>query len=268
MAASVVLGPRKILNVPPKVRLRVSRRRRPSWTAILTILPILCSLGCAQSAHQTGRNVFDQAVPKGLRQQIDWSVSYADLKANPEAYVGRTIVLAGEVLSATRKEAGTEIEVLQVPTNGGLFPAADRTASQGRFLAIQPEGPDPLTIEKGSPVTVVGTVEPPQTRTKDDGTLTYPVVHAHKVVSWADGDRRRYYAAGPYYDYPYYGYYGGGYYRPYGWGWGGPFGWWGAPYGGYYGAPYYWGPAIGGGGVGAAPSPPPPAERPGRFRDD
>jgi outer membrane lipoprotein len=209
-------------------------------------------VGCAQSAHQTGRDVFDRAVPAALQREIDWRLSFADLKAAPFQYQGRTVVLSGVVLRSKGTKRGTELEILEVPMNGGLSPAADRTDSQGRFLAVQTDGLDPATIERGTEVTVVGMVEGQETRPVDETEYAYPVVQIRKLVNWTHSEPRRYYGYGPAYHYPYYGYYAPYY----------PF-WWGGPYGSPY-VPYYlYGPGL------SAPPPkpsPPPQNIPPNFR--
>ncbi|HZS10769.1 MAG TPA: Slp family lipoprotein [Nitrospirales bacterium] len=220
-----------------------------------TIVMVLLALGCAQSAHQTGRDVFDKTVPKGLQRDIDWRVSFPELQTAASSYEGRTIVLGGIVLNSKRTNRGTEIEMLQVPLNGGLSPTGDRTTSQGRFLAVQPDGLDPASIEKGTHLTVVGTVDGTETRSFDETQYTYPVVQIRRLVNWTQAQRPRYYGYGPGYDYPYYGYYAP--YRPY---W--PY-WWGGPYASPY-VPYYlYGPGL------SAPPPnpsPPPQNVPPQFR--
>src|SRR5215217_7391314 len=108
----------------------------------IAVVTVLLLTACAQSAHQTGRDVFDKLVPSGLQREIDWRISFSELQAASSSYEGRTVVLGGVVLNSKRTTRGTELEILQVPLNGGLSPAGDRTASQGRFLAVQPDGLD------------------------------------------------------------------------------------------------------------------------------
>src|SRR5438093_9715126 len=96
---------------------------------LFSIPLLITALGCASRG----------VVPASLQNQVDRKLSFTDLKASPESYRGRTVVLGGEVLSAKRLKSGTRIEVLQLPLNGSQEPMGDRTASEGRFLAIQPD---------------------------------------------------------------------------------------------------------------------------------
>ena len=217
--------------------------------------------GCAQSAHQSGRDLLDQVLPDPLQAQIDSSVSFAELKANPAAHQGKTVMVSGIVLKSKRVKDRTEIEVLQIPTGSGAVPTRDRARSQGRFLAVKSgEFLDPAVVDAGTPVTVVGEVVPPMTRGMDEGEYTYPVLEVKHLVDWDEVNpqiRSAPYAY-PYgrsmYAYPY------SYWGPYG----GLGGWYGG-YPGYYGYPYY-GPFFGSGGGSSAPSGPPPASAPPQFK--
>ena len=68
----------------------------------LLIAQAIAFAACAESAHQTGQAGYEQLVPADLRQEIDRSVTYPELKADPEKYKGRVVMLGGTVL--VRKE--------------------------------------------------------------------------------------------------------------------------------------------------------------------
>ncbi len=225
----------------------------------------LCSQlvpGCAQSAHQSGRDMLDRLLPDHVQQQVDQSVAFVDLKANPAAYYGKTVMVGGIVLKSKRVKDRTEIEVLQIPAGSGAAPTRDRARSQGRFLAVKSgEFLDPALFDAGTPVTVVGEVGSPVTRGMDEGEYTYPVLEIKHVVDWDEVNPKAGSAA---YAYPYAG---SMYAYPYSYG--GPFGGWGGWYGGYpgygYGYPYY-GPFFGSGGGSSHPGGPPPASAPPQFK--
>ncbi len=243
----------------------ISRKRGQSQHLVVGGLCLLLSLStaCAQSAHQSGRDLLDQILPDQVQQQIDHSVSFVDLKANPAAYQGKTIMVSGIVLKSRRVKDRTEIEVLQIPTGSGAVPTKDRARSQGRFLAVKSgEFLDPAVVDAGTPVTVVGEVGPAVTRGMDEGEYTYPVLEIKHVVDWDEVNPQMRSApyAYPYgrsmYAYPY------SYWGPYG----GMGGWYGG-YPGYYGYGYpYYGPFFGFGGGSSAPAGPPPASAPPQFK--
>jgi outer membrane lipoprotein len=242
-------------------------KHRLSITALAFCL-LLVATGCAKSAHQTGEDQLQRLIPAALLDQVDETVTFADLHANPNQYIGRTVMFSGLALQSRRAKDGTEIEVLQLPTDRGMSPSDRKANSNGRFLAVQSDGfLDPAVIEKDTPVTVVGEVKGTKTKPMDDGEYQYPVLNIKHLVDWNDvRTRDREYA----YDSGYSGYYGryGGYYGPWSswyYGFGSPFA---GPYGFYpysYYGPYY---AFPRGYSAPAPSPPPPAATPRLFQRD
>jgi outer membrane lipoprotein len=218
-------------------------------TVIVFLLGGLLALSaCAESAHQIqrGRGYID--VPPELEQQIDTSVAFADLRAAPDNYLGRVIMVAGVVIKSKRTENRTEIEVLQLPAGEGGPSTTERTSSEGRFLAVREEFLDPATLPPGTPVTMVAVVTGSTTRPLDDSEYTYPVLDIKHLTDWSTvASQRSGGGAAAFYG-PYYS----------------PFGYWGRPYGAYpyFGrpAPFFNQPRP--------PSPPPPPRQsiPPRFR--
>ncbi len=204
------------------------------WTFLTT--PIILS------ACSTGPAVISEE----LKSQIDPSISFSELLAAPNTYVGRTVLLGGTALKARRTKDRTEIEILQLPLVANQ-PSDQRSKSEGRFIALRSgEFLDPAIIERDAPVTVVGEVKGAIVKPLDQGEYQYPVVEIKQLINWKELQRRDRTAG-----------YGGGYgypYGPYGYG---PMGYYGDPfydpygYGGFY--PYYYGR----GRSSLAPSPPP-----------
>ena len=178
-------------------------------TAIFGLSIIVVS-GCATRSYDV--------VPDALESQVDQTVAFSQLKESPDTYRGRLVVLGGEVLSAKRLKEGTRIEVLQLPLEGSHDPVHERTASEGRFLALQKEFLDPAKLPSGTRVTITGEVIGSTTLPLDETRYTYPTLEIKNLTVWPRMER---YRARPYYPYsgPYLGPYG--YYGPYGRGWGG-----------------------------------------------
>ena len=216
--------------------------------------------GCAQSAHQSGHDLLDKILPSQLQQQVDESVSFAELKSDSSAHQGKTVMLSGIVLKSKRVKDRTEIEVLQIPTGSGAAPPKDRARSQGRFIATKSgEFLDPAVVDAGTPVTIVGEVGTAVTRAMDDGEYTYPVIEVKHLVDWDEVNPQI--RSAPY-AYPY-----GRSMYAYPYSYWGPYGGYGGWYGGYpyYGYPFY-GPFFGFGGGSSGPSGPPPATAPPQFK--
>ena len=213
---------------------------------------VLMLSACAESIHQVQRDTELLGIPLGLEQEIDATVSFAELKRAPSEYIGRTVMIGGSVIRAKRTDAGTELEILQLPTakEGGL--TEERLRSEGRFLAVREQFLDPASLPEGTPITVIGTVTGEMTRQLDESDYTYPLLEVKHIIDWNSVAANRRRDRSPYYGayYPPYGYSGFYPYGGYGSLWG-PFG----GYGGYYGGRGFYGPSRG---FSPGPSAPPP----------
>lgn len=191
--------------------------------------------GCAESIHQVQRDTELLGVPLWLEREIDTSVRFAALKRAPSEYVGRTVMVGGTVIRAKRTGAGTELEVLQLPSTKDGPLTEDRLHSEGRFLAIREAFLDPASLPEGTPITVIGTVTGETTRQLDESNYTYPILDVKHIIDWNSIAAQRRRDRLPYY---------GAYYPPYGYGGFYPYGaysrFWG-PYGGYYGGRGFYG---------------------------
>ena len=93
----------------------------------------------------------ESVIPSTLLTQIDWTVSFAEIKESPSTYKGSVIIVGGEVLSAKRLKEHTRLTVLQLPLSAEQEPRSDRTQSEGRFMAIQSEFLDPGILRPSHP---------------------------------------------------------------------------------------------------------------------
>jgi outer membrane lipoprotein len=221
----------------------------PRITVIALLLGGLLILSsCAESAHQVNRNALHIDVPPELEKQIDTSVAFADLHAAPGNYVGRVIMAGGVVIRAKRTKDRTEIEVLQLPIEGGEPSTTERLRSEGRFLAVREEFLDPASVPPGTPITVIGVVSGSTTRPLDETEYTYPVLDIKHLIDWSTvASQRSGGGAAAYY---------GPYYSPFGYS-GGPYGYYpylGRPY------PFFIQPRP------PSPRPPLPQHIPPQFR--
>lgn len=230
----------------------------------MTVLaPLVCGVlmlsACAESIHQVQRDTELLGVPLGLEQEIDTSVSFADLKRAPSEYVGRTVMVGGNVIKAKRTEVGTEVEILQLPTEKEGTLTEERLRSEGRFLAVREAFLDPASLPQGTPITVIGTVKGETTRPLDESDYTYPILEVKHIIDWNSIAAQRRRDRNPYYGayYPPYGYSG---FYPYG-------GFWG-PYGGYWGGRGFYGPFrhFSPGSPSFSSPPPPPRSVPPNLR--
>jgi outer membrane lipoprotein len=146
-------------------------------SAALLWWSVIAMLGCASHL----------VVPEALDAQLDKDVTFAQVLAAPESFVGKRIVLGGEVLKSKRTDAGLLLEVLQLPVNADYEPALARTESQGRFLALAQEMLDPATIREGAAVTLVGEVTGARMDRLDEVEYRYPTVSVKHLYVWPFG---------------------------------------------------------------------------------
>ncbi len=123
-------------------------------------------------------------IPESLAPQIDKTVSFEQLLENPDAHVGKLMVLGGQVLQATRLPDATRIEVLQLPLIDAERPSSQRTSSQGRFLAYEKTFLDPATLSDQPQVTIVGEVTGMATANLDETEYRYPTITIQHMHVW------------------------------------------------------------------------------------
>jgi outer membrane lipoprotein len=160
--------------------------RSPWYLAGVTMVLVL-------GACSSGPDV----IPDALESQVDESVTFSDLMQNPASYSGRTVVVGGQVLRATRTQEGTELEVLELPLNRSRMPAMDRMESRGRFIALDRRQRDPAAFPPGMSVTVVGNVTGATTKRVDEAELRYPTMDVQHVHLWTDDPYARRRGWGP-----------------------------------------------------------------------
>ena len=146
--------------------------------------------------------VNEYVIPEPLEKQVDRTVTFTDLKRDPEAHKGKILALGGVVLGAKHLKGGTEIEILQLPLDRSDRPDYPLEASQGRFLILDPDHHDPAVL-KDRRITLVGEVIGKKIETIDEYEYSFPYLSARLIYVWPE---RRAYGYYPpyYYPYPYY----------------------------------------------------------------
>jgi outer membrane lipoprotein len=164
-------------------------------------------------------------VPREIRKEADLTLSFRELRQNPEAYAGRSVLLGGEILRLDNLKEETELQVLQQPLGRRDVPI-ETDGSEGRFLIAHSGYLDPAVYRAGLYVTVVGEVMGATALKVGKAEQQVPVIRSKFLRMFSEP--RRYYAG--YYDryYPYDPYYLYDPYYPYSdwswwWGWPGPF---------------------------------------------
>jgi len=144
---------------------------------ILVGVIFLIGFGCASGS---------EVVPDVFQTHIDPSVNFLQMLAESTAHQGVVVLLGGEILSATRLTKGTRLEILQLPLDGSDEPVLDRTASQGRFLAIALMLLDPATLPPNTRVTLVGEITGAMHAKLDEMDYRYPTVIIQHLHVWPE----------------------------------------------------------------------------------
>lgn len=145
--------------------------------------------------------ITSELVTKEMESQVARDIPFEALKAEPDTFKGRVMVLGGKVLAAKRLKEGTQIEVLQLPLDGADAPIMHLPQSKGRFLAYQEAFLDPATIPEGTAVSMIVEVTGHKTQPLDEVDYTYPTLKIRTLKIWPE---QRYMPwPGPYYPYMY-----------------------------------------------------------------
>ena len=150
-------------------------------------------------------------------QAVDPAAEFAQVKADPEAWRGSTLVLGGRIIEVKNEQEGSTLEILRYTLDRFGQPISVDEAG-GRFLVRTGGFLDPEVYETGRLVTLAGTAEGSETRPVDGVDYVYPVFRLGEIrllrEAYWSYPYAPYYYGYPYYGYPYY--YGDPFYGPWG----------------------------------------------------
>lgn len=111
--------------------------------ALLIVISFICS--CSH------------VISKASMERVDKTVTTEALFSEPDAYVGKTILLGGFIVKTTNTHEGMLIEVVQNPLDYSGRPLS-RDRSYGRFLILTEGFIDTSIFSPGRTLSVVGEV--------------------------------------------------------------------------------------------------------------
>lgn len=149
---------------------------------------------------------------------VNYEVEYSRLKASPDTYMGKTVILGGLILENQVTDDGSTLEILKYSLDKRDEPQ-DPDEEGGRFLARSARLLDPSIYKAGKLVTLTGTLRAVEVRPLQKANYHYPVFEIGELYLWSEDRYQR--------DYPYYPYY----YDPF------PY-WYRYPY--WHRYPYWW----------------------------
>lgn len=154
------------------------------------------------------------------RSLVDPTLTYSMLKENPDAYIGKYVLVGGVIAGTRNTDTGSQLEVMQVSLDGTGMPE-NTFRTEGRFLAVSDSFLDSMIYKKERLVTMVGEVKGKKIIALDEVDYTYPLIAIREIYVWKTHDYDKGYpypTPSPYYYDPYYyGYWPGpSWYRPLG----------------------------------------------------
>ena len=150
--------------------------KRKGFPSLIMILGVICfSFLFVSCGHRI--------IPKEMEDKVDWTLSFEAVKSDPNATLGKTILVGGEIIETHNKKETTEIEILQKPLGSDYRPLfVDE--SKGRFIYIHPTFLDPSIYKSGRKVTVVGTVEGARSQRVGEVEMAYPILAGNHLYLW------------------------------------------------------------------------------------
>lgn len=137
----------------------------------VTLLSMLTLTGCAAVISEQSRKL------------VDSNAAFQTIKASPDNYMGRIIMLGGRIADIRNSSDGAQLEIVQFDLNSQGYPE-DSFLSYGRFLATESRFMDPLIFKRGMLITVVGELKMKKTMRLDDMDYTYPVISMREWYLW------------------------------------------------------------------------------------
>jgi outer membrane lipoprotein len=118
-----------------------------------------------------------------IRPLIDQSIGFSDLKANPDNYLGKYLLLGGKIIASSSSSDISRMEIMQVTIDKDGVPT-DLDSSSGRFIAESPSFYDSAIYQPNSLVTIVGEVKGKREQSLDGAPYLYPVVSIKEIYLW------------------------------------------------------------------------------------
>ena len=154
------------------------------------IIPCYIFIGCAH------------VVSSKLRKEVAEGVSFKKIIEDPDACIGKTVLISGIILGSKNTKKGTLIEILQKPADMQGRPK-DVDESDGRFLALYDGYLDTAIYSRGRNAVVAGEVKGKRILPLDEIEYAYPLISIKEIHLFKPQKEQRFYT----YPYPHWYYY-------------------------------------------------------------
>jgi outer membrane lipoprotein len=121
--------------------------------------------------------------PKETLDKVNRSVSFRELKKEPEKFKGTWVMLGGVIIASKNSKEGTLIEILQRPLETDGRPL-QTDSTEGRFLVQSDTFLDSAVYHEGRLVTVVAEVIGRKELPLDDVMYPYPFLMMKDLHLW------------------------------------------------------------------------------------
>jgi outer membrane lipoprotein len=118
-----------------------------------------------------------------VRQQADRTILFGHLRAMPEAYIGRSVILGGDIARVWNVPGATWLEVVHKPLDLEDRPVLTGP-SEGRFVVRCDRYLNPLSYAAGRVVTVAGQILGSHTDTVGERVERYPLLGCSEIYLW------------------------------------------------------------------------------------
>jgi outer membrane lipoprotein len=124
-----------------------------------------------------------RVLPEEAMRQVDPSVDFSQVRADPQRYVGTTLLVGGRIIANRSTQEGSVLEILPYRLDRSGMPL-EIDGEGGRFLARSERFLDPEVYERGSLITMTGTVLGTSTSTVNEMTYTWPLFRVGAIHLW------------------------------------------------------------------------------------
>ena len=131
----------------------------------------------------TGVSACAPVISQEILKTVAPAITFEQVLKNPDANIGKTVLLGGTIVKATNLSEGTLTEVIQQPLNTRYMPI-NPEASKGRFIILFKEFKDPAIYSAGRLITAVGEVIGSQTRPLGETHYQYPLISPTEYYLW------------------------------------------------------------------------------------
>jgi outer membrane lipoprotein len=128
---------------------------------------------------------------------VDRSITLQDIQANPDRFVGKMVLLGGQIIATSVKKEETWVEVIEKPLDRKDKPK-DTSVSHGRFLILFKGFMDPAIYSPGRKITVAGEVHGRKVLPIKEVAYSYPVIvpKEHHIWKYEEPDHGPWFSFG------------------------------------------------------------------------